>query len=185
DTYSWTSIPSGYSSTASSASVNPSGTTTYILTESNPITSCSNTKSVVVTVNPLPSANAGTNASICSGSSINIGSSAISGNAYSWVSSPSGLTSTSSNPAVSPTSTTSYTVTEKVTSTGCSNSNSVKVTVNSLPAAATGTAQTICSGSSATIGASAVSGDTYSWASIPSGYNSNSSSPTVSPTANT
>ncbi len=185
DSYSWTSLPAGYSSTVSSASVNPSGTTTYILTESNPVTGCSNTNSVVVTVNPLPSANAGTNASICSGFSIKIGSTAISGNTYSWVSSPSGLNSTSSNPSVSPTSTTSYTITEKVTSTGCSNSNSITVTVNSLPGAATGSASTICSGSSTAIGASAVLGDTYSWTSIPSGYSSTSSSPSVNPTANT
>jgi len=42
---------------------------------------------------------------ICVGQSVNIGATAVSGNTYSWISSPSGFSSTSSNPSVNPTTT--------------------------------------------------------------------------------
>jgi len=185
DTYSWSSNPSGYSNTSSNPSVSPTNTTTYYLTETITATSCSKTDSVVISVNSLPLANTGSNKAICYGASTSIGGSAVSGNTYSWISNPSGFTSTSSNPTVAPTTTTTYTLTETVTGTGCTKSNSVVITVNPLPVAATGSNKAICTGSSTTIGASAVSGDTYSWSSAPSGFSSTLSKPTINPTATT
>jgi len=58
----------------------------------------------------------------------------VTGSAYSWTSSPTGFTSTQPNPYVSPTATTTYALTE-TNSNGCFNSNSVKISVNPLPAA--------------------------------------------------
>jgi len=183
DTYSWTSSPSGFTSTSANPSISPTTTTTYTLTETVTATGCTNTNSVVITVNPSPSANTGSNSSICNnGSSITIGASSVGGHTYSWTSSPSGFTSTVSNPTVSPTTTTTYTLTETITSTGCSKSNSVKITVNALPAANAGSASAICTGGSATIGASSTGGHTYSWTSTPSGFTSTVSNPSVSPT---
>ncbi len=185
NTYSWTSVPAGFTSTLSNPTVSPTVTTTYLLTETITSTGCSNSNSVMVTVNPLPAANAGVNQTICSGNSTQIGTASVTGNTYSWTSLPSGFTSTLSNPTVSPTVTTTYTLTETITATGCTKSNTVVVTVNPVPAAATGANRAICFGNSTQIGASSVLGNTYSWTSVPAGFTSTLSNPTVSPAVTT
>ena len=185
DTYVWASNPSGYYSTISNPSISPTITTTYYLTDTIKVTNCSKSDSVVVTVNPLPAANAGISQAICSGSSASIGGKAVSGDTYTWASNPSGYSSTIANPSVSPTINTTYYLKEKVTATNCANSDSVIITVNPLPAANAGSSQYICSGSTASIGSKAVNGDTYTWASSPSGYSSTSANPSVTPTITT
>jgi len=110
-------------------------TTTYTVTETITATGCSNSHSVIVTVNPLPAAVAGTNRTICPGVSTQLGATAVVGNTYSWTSNPVGFTSTLANPTVSPTVTTIYTLVETVTATGCNNTNSVTVTVSPTPVA--------------------------------------------------
>jgi hypothetical protein len=65
--------------------------------------------------------------------STQIGSAAVSGSTYSWTSAPAGFTSTAANPTVTPLVTTTYTVVETITATGCTDTNSVVVTVNPLP----------------------------------------------------
>jgi len=184
-TYSWTSVPVGFTSTAANPSVSPLVTTTYTVTETITATGCSKSNSVVVTVNPLPAAAAGANRSICLGTSTTLGAAAVSGSTYSWTSVPVGFTSTAANPSVSPLVTTTYTVTETITATGCSKSNSVVVTVNPLPAAAAGANRSICLGTSTTLGAAAVSGSTYSWTSVPVGFTSTAANPSVSPLVTT
>src|SRR5206468_4052139 len=114
-----------------------------------------------VTVNLQPSAKAGTSLTICNGGSVSIGATAVSGDTYSWISNPSGFGSKVSNPSVTPSGTTIYTLTDTITDTGCNKSDSVKITVNPLPSANAGSDNTICKGASASIGASAVSGNTY------------------------
>lgn len=136
-------------------------------------------------INPLPAANAGSSSAICLGNSAIIGAAAVPGNTYSWISSPSGFTSTSANPTVSPTVTTIYTLTETIEATGCTKSNSVTITVNPLPAANAGSPSAICLGNNATIGVASVAGNTYSWVSSPAGFTSTSANPTVSPTVTT
>src|SRR5207247_5745551 len=74
---------------------------------------------------------------------------------------------------------------ETITSTGSNKSNSVTITVNPLPSATVIANSAICTGSSISIGASSVAGNTYSWASSPSGFSSTSSNPSVSPTVTT
>ena len=185
DTYTWTSNPSGFSSTSSNPAITPATTTTYMLTETILATGCTNSNSVIVTINPLPAANAGSDQSICTGNSAMLGSSAVSGDTYSWSSNPSGTTSTLSNPGVTPTVTTTYTLIETITATGCTNTNLVVVTVNPIPAANPGSNASICNGDTVSIGASPAGGHTYSWASSPSGFTSTSANPAVSPTATT
>jgi hypothetical protein len=182
-TYSWKSSPDGFTSTDANPKVSPSVTTTYTVVETN-ASGCSDSNSVVITVNPRPAANAGAEQSICVGQSAQIGGTAVAGSTYSWKSSPAGFTSTDANPVVKPSATTTYTVIEKNTN-GCVDSNSVKVTVVPLPAANAGKNQVICAGTSIAIGATAVQGSTYSWTSYPSGFSSTSANPTVKPTCNT
>ncbi|HEX8531234.1 MAG TPA: hypothetical protein VF646_14480, partial [Cytophagales bacterium] len=58
--YSWSSSPSGFASSAANPTVNPSVTTTYTVTKTNNETGCSDTDQVTVTVNTTkPTAIAG------------------------------------------------------------------------------------------------------------------------------
>ena len=185
NTYYWTSSPAGFSSNLASPTASPSATTTYTVTETVSATGCTNTNSVLVTVNPVPAAAAGADRAICLGSSTTIGAAAVPGSTYSWSSNLGGFTSSVANPTVSPTLTTTYNVTETITATGCSATNSVVVTVNPAAAAAAGSSRSICAGSSTTLGAAAVAGSIYSWSSSPAGFTSSLANPTVSPTVNT
>jgi len=178
-TYSWISSVSGFSSTASNPSVSPTSTSTYTLTETNS-NGCVKSDAVKITVNPLPAASVISNATICSGTSISIGGTSVPGSSYSWVSSDPGFGSVIANPSVSPTSTNTYTITER-NSNGCMKSDSVTITTKPIPAASVISNTTICPGNSISIGSTAVSGSTYSWTSTVSGYGSTLSNPIVSP----
>lgn len=136
NTYSWTSDPSGFTSFASNPIVSPAVTITYTLVETITATGCTNTHNVTVTVNPLPAAVAGSNVTICAGAGTTIGAAAVVGNTYSWTSNPTGFTSFASNPVVSPAVTTTYTLVETITATGCTNTHNLTVTMNPVPAAA-------------------------------------------------
>ena len=146
--YNWTSVPAGFTSTSANPSVSPTVTTTYTLTETITATGCSKSNSMVVTVNPLPAANAGVNQTICPGNSTQIGAASVAGNTYSWSSVPAGFNSALANPVVSPSVTTTYTLTETITATACSKSNSVVVTVHPLPTVVSPGSQIYCSGAS-------------------------------------
>ena len=186
DTYSWTSSPSGFTSTSSSATVSPTTTTTYTLTETILATGCTHTNPVVVTVNPLPSANAGSAHSVCKGSNTSIGASSTSGHTYSWTSSPSGFTSTVSNPSISPTIITTYTLTETITATGCNKSNSVVISINPVPNSILDSSDVlICKGDTVEIGDDSTVGYSYSWSASPSGYTPTGVFGYVSPTLTT
>ena len=184
-TYSWTSAPAGFASTAANPTVTPQVTTTYTVVETITATGCTNTQSVVVTVNSLPSAVAGANRSICINTTSQIGAANVTGNTYLWSSAPAGFTSTIANPTVKPQVSTTYTVIVTNTATGCTNSNSVVVSVYALPKANAGEARAICINTSTQIGAEAVSGSTYKWSSVPAGFNSTVANPTVTPLVTT
>jgi gliding motility-associated-like protein len=109
--------------------------------------------SVIITVEPAPDANAGTDQIICSGQNANL--TAFGGGTYAWSNS-----SMNQSTNVTPTTTTIYTVT--VTSAaGCTDTDDVQVTVNPLPPASADVDQGICIGSSTTLNASG--GIQYSW----------------------
>ncbi|MFH2141980.1 MAG: PKD domain-containing protein, partial [Bacteroidota bacterium] len=159
----WNSSPAGFSSTTQNPVVNPTVTTTYNVTVFDGFTTA--TSSVLVTVNPLPAADAGIDQTICSGESVTL--TATGGSSYLWstgVSTPS----ISVSPAIS----TTYIVT--VSDGTCSATDDVFVSVTALPIADAGADETICSGESVTLTASG--GTSYSWSS-----GDNTESTTVSP----
>ena len=80
-----------------------------------------------------PAATAGTDREICIGTSTVIGGEAVAGSTYSWSSVPGDFVSTEANPTVSPEITTTYTVVETFTETGCTATNSVIVIVDAIP----------------------------------------------------
>jgi gliding motility-associated-like protein len=132
--------------------VNPTVTSTYnvIVTDFN---GCQNTDDVIVFVNALPIADAGSPQIICNGQSANL--TAYGGVSYAW---SNGGNSQSVN--VSPNFNTTFIVT--VTDiNGCSSTDNVLISVNLLPTANAGNNQSICLGSNATL--SATGGVSYSW----------------------
>jgi hypothetical protein len=144
-TYIWTSSPAGFNSTAANPFATPLVTTTYTVTETNTATGCTNTHSVVVTVNPLPLATAGSDRTICLTEGTTIGAAAVAGHTYSWTSVPAGFTSAVANPTVYPLTATTYYLTETITATGCNNSHSVHVAVNPKPALVVTNPAAVCS----------------------------------------
>ena len=103
-------------------------------------------KSFTITVNPTPAAIAGADRIICPGISATLGAPAVAGNTYSWISQPAGFTSAQANPIVTPIVSTSYILTETTTTTGCSNSHSVMVSVKSVPKPTVTGLATVCAG---------------------------------------
>ena len=164
--YTWN--PGG--SNASSVSVNPASTTTYVLTGANGV--CLGSNSVTVIVNPLPiiniTAGSGT---ICQGQNDIL--TASGGSTYTW--SANAGSATTSTVSVSPTSNTTYTVTGTNVN-GCTNTQTSNVTVNPTPTiTASATSPTVCATQNTTLNASGAT--TYTW--MPGNVNGNSVS--VSP----
>lgn len=183
--YAWRSQPAGLSSASASVTIKPAVTTTYYLTESIDATGCSKTDSVTITVHPKPVANAGNDQSICKGASTVIGTKAMSGRSYNWHSSPSGFGSIAANPTVKPLVTTTYYLVVTNDTTGCTEADTVTITVNPLPLAISGSSQAICKGDTVRLGTTAVNGNIYSWSSSPAGFSSSVSNPLVKPVQTT
>lgn len=126
-------------------------TTTYTVTGIG-AGGCSNTDVVTVTVNALPTIDAGADQTVCAGVSVTLmGNGAVS---YTW---DNGVTN---GVSFNPSATASYIVTG-TDGNGCQNSDMVTVNVNALPVVSAGADQSICSGASITLSGSGAM--TYSW----------------------
>ena len=136
--------------TGSTIVVNPASTTTYTVTVT--VNGCSDSDDVLVTVNEVPTVNAGPDVQICAGESTTLTASGSDGT-YQWSTGQSGAQIT-----VSPNTTTTYTVT--ATENGCTATDQVVVTVGEITADVTPD-QSICEGASVTLTASG--GSTFSW----------------------
>ena len=140
--------------------------TTYAVVTNN-VYGCSTSDTVTVTVNPVPTANAGGDIIFCSGQSGQIGVTATSGYTYSW--SPAlGLNlSTASDPTVTLTNSGTVPVTNTYVVTtswfGCAKYDTVLVTVKPNPISNAGANLSICSGDTITLGTANTNGYTYAW----------------------
>jgi len=155
--YLWAPAATLNNNTLATPTANPTVTTTYTVTVTNS-NGCTATSSMVLTVNPLPPANAGTNSTICTGHSTTLNASG--GTVYVWAPAASLSNANIANPVASPTVTTTYAVTV-TDNNGCSATNNNVVTVNLLPTANAGTDQIICLNQSANLTASG--GTQYLW----------------------
>jgi gliding motility-associated-like protein len=164
--YSWSS-----GGTSASETLSPSSTTTYSVVASDPVSGCSDTASVTVTVNLPPVVSISGNTSVCAGDSTTL--TASGGGNYQWSSG-----GTSANETVSPAATTSYTVVVTDALTACTDSASVTVTVNPLPVITIAGTTSVCSGGSTTLTASG--GGNYQWST-----GGTSAGETVSPAGST
>ncbi|SDS37549.1 Por secretion system C-terminal sorting domain-containing protein [Formosa sp. Hel1_31_208] len=148
DTYLWST-----GETTSSISVAPNSTTTYTVTGFS--NGCEASDEVIVTVEiENVTANAGSDISICNGESTTL--TATGGTTYLW-----STGATTSSITVSPTATTTYTVTAFNAAQTASDDANVTVTVNDLPGTNAGNDITITEGESTTL--SATGADTYVW----------------------
>jgi gliding motility-associated-like protein len=177
--YSWTPATGLSCTTCQSPTANPSATTTYTVvgTDAN---GCIKSATVTVTVNPLPNVSAGSNQSICLGSSVTLN--ATGATTYSWTPTTGLSNPNISNPVASPTTTTIYTVTG-TDANGCVKTATVTITVNPLPSVSGVADKTICAGSSTTI--SATGAATYSWSPATGLSNSTVANPIATPGSTT
>jgi gliding motility-associated-like protein len=86
---------------------------------------------------------------------------------------------------LSPTQTTTYTITGAALNGPCGATGQVTITVNPLPVAIPGAAVTLCSGSAAQLGAAPVAGLTYSWSPATGLSSATSANPTLTLTNTT
>jgi gliding motility-associated-like protein len=156
-TYSW-SPPTGLSNTnTSNPNAAPVSTTTYTVTGTD-AKGCVNTDTVTVGVGGSMTLVVTNNTTVCQG--IPTPLSASGATTYSW-SPATGLTATNiSNPTATPSATTTYTVTGN-NGSGCTGSNTVTITIDTLPVAHAGSNVATCAGTPVNLTGSG--GGTYSW----------------------
>lgn len=135
-------------STSSSISAANSGTYSIIVTDSN---GCTDTDDVDVTINSLPSVNLGFDKEQCAGT---VDLDAGNFTSYSW--STGSITGT-----INVVSTGTYTVTV-VDSNGCSNSDTINITIHSLPEVDLGNDTTLCGGNLTLVGGT-ITSQSYAW----------------------
>ncbi len=175
--YQWTG-PNGFNSNIqnpliANSTTGMSGTYHVTATSTSPAP-CTVSASVTLTVQAAPIANAGNDLSICSGTSALL--SASGGSTYLW-----NTGSSNSSITVSPTTTTSYSVT--VSNGSCSDKDTVKVVVNPSPVASVSADVTINPGQSVVLLAGG--GGTYNWVPATNLSCSNCNNPVASPSINT
>lgn len=184
--YSWSSTPSGFTSSNGAETVSPTVTTTYTLLVTDDY-GCTSTDNVTITVDAAPVADAGSATSLCLGNSTSLNSSASTGSSlgFSWSSNPSGFTSSTPNPLVTPSSTTTYTllITDK---NGCTSTDDVVVTIFPAATASTGTISAICQGSDASLLGSGANYSSILWSTSGDGsfLNGTTLTPTYTPGVN-
>ncbi|HOZ51187.1 MAG TPA: hypothetical protein PLU17_04980 [Chitinophagaceae bacterium] len=160
-TYNWQ--PGNLSGT--SVIVTPLTTTTYTVTGTS-ATGCITTATRTITVNPLPTPNAGADRiHTCFTPSTTIGTAGVAGTTYTWLPATGLTASNIAQPIANPVSTTTYTVTATITATGCTATDAVIVTVNKTPPTANaGVDKTNnCLTPSQAIGTASIAGNTYAW----------------------
>ncbi len=176
-TYVWTPTTGLSDPNIANPVATPAATTTYTVngTDAN---GCTGTDAVIITVNPTPNANAGTDADVCNGLSTTLNGSG--GVSYAWTP-PTGLSATNiNNPVATPAATTTYTLTV-TDANSCTDTDDVIVTVNPLPPADAGPDVPVCTGSSVTLQASG--GTQYSWSPTTDLSNPNIAAPVCTPAA--
>ncbi|MCF8276828.1 MAG: PKD domain-containing protein [Flavobacteriales bacterium] len=157
ETAQWSPTTALTNPSISNPSSNPASNTTYTLTITD-ANGCTNTDDIGITVNPLPTANAGPDQTICTGSATAMAASG--GVQYSWNPTTDLANASSATTQASPTITTNYTVTV-TDANGCIDTDDMLLSVNALPVVSAGADNSMCNGQTVQLSASgAVS---YSW----------------------
>jgi hypothetical protein len=132
--------------------IDVTATGTYSVTVNNTNCNATSTDDILVTINPIPTVNAGANQTVCAGTNVTLtGSGAAS---YAW---DNGVTNTT---AFAANATTTYTVTG-TDANSCTATDQVVITVNPLPTVDAGADQTVCAGTNVTLTGSGAT--SYAW----------------------
>ncbi|GAA0874644.1 hypothetical protein GCM10009118_10520 [Wandonia haliotis] len=115
---------------------------------------CNSSDQTTITVEPLPTTNAGSDVTICAGESVTL--TATGASTFNWNNGLGGGASHSVSPGV----TTTYTVTGG-SAAGCVSTDQVTVNVNPLPTVGAGANVSICQGASTTL--TATGANSYTW----------------------
>ncbi len=175
-TYSWTSIPAGFTSNTSNPLVSPILTTTYVLYGIN-ASGCGDYDTVVVNFNPLPGFSAGVDQTMCWYDSVLMVPSGTWAT-YTWSPALSLSNPLISGPTAIPATTTTYVLTV-TDANGCAGFDSIVVFVLQ-PLNLIVTPDTItCMGVGVNV--SVDQGVTFLWEPSPSASNPNAQNTTVSP----
>ncbi|SFC15712.1 gliding motility-associated C-terminal domain-containing protein [Flexibacter flexilis DSM 6793] len=168
--YRWSPSTGLSSTTSATPTASPTVTTRYIVTVGTGSTiNCWKTDTVTVNIVPKVADAGPATASICSGDSLSVGVTAVSGYTYAWLPITGVNNTTKSNPKIKivNTGTSSqvikYYVTATHTATGCTSRDSISVTVAPAPVAVAGTDKSFCVTGSVQIGAASQTGFTYLW----------------------
>jgi large repetitive protein len=137
---------------------------TYVLTYTASTGQCMASDQIQVLVLDLPTANAGTDQSVCLGTQVQLNATGVSPNgaitAYTWT---AGTVSNSlvNNPVATPMATTTYTVVAS-DAFGCSDSDQITVVVNNYPTVEAGNNINVCiNGGAITLGGFSPAGGTW------------------------
>lgn len=157
-TYAWSPSSGLSSSTVANPIATPTSTTAYtvIVTDAN---GCINSDTVNVTVNPLPSIDAGPDLDVCIGSSVTMNATGT--GSFLWSPNTDLSSNTVEDPVASPTASLTYTVT-LTDANNCVASDQVTVTVNPLPTVDAGPDSWTCQGFPADL-LGTTSGGTAQW----------------------
>ncbi len=184
----WTDI-AGATSTKTTITLNNATTGTYLyrlsVGEAATFASaqCRVASNVItLTVNPIPTVTTSGDVTLCTGDGITF--TATGGTSYLWTG-PNNFSSTLQNPSIpSVTTANAGTYTLMVTSSsGCSASASLNVTVGAYPAATISPATTICEGTGTTL--TATGGTTYQWSPATGLSGTTIANPVANPTVTT
>ncbi|MCE3227872.1 MAG: hypothetical protein K0S32_2423, partial [Bacteroidetes bacterium] len=180
-TYSWTG-PNGFTSNIQNPTItgiSTAGSGVYSVNAT--MAGCTGPAGTIsVTVNPIPATPVPlSNSPLCSGQTISLSVSPVSGATYSWTG-PNSFNSTSQNPTIAGASTLAagnYSL--SITVLGCASAKgTVSVTVNQTPSAPTaGGTATLCEGSNINLTANPA-GFSYNW-NGPNGFTSTLQNPSI------
>lgn len=131
--------------------VNTAGSYSVEITDGN---TCVTSDTFVLSINSLPAVNLGADTAICMGSSVTLDAGA--GFSYSW----NGGTDTTQTIVASTAGTSFVVITDGL---GCTNTDSLVLTVNALPTVALGSDTGYCAGSAFSLTLDAGAGFTYDW----------------------
>ncbi|AWI26209.1 LamG-like jellyroll fold domain-containing protein [Flavobacterium pallidum] len=178
-TYAWSPSTGLSATTGATVTATPTTTTTYTVTGTGS-NGCTNTQTVVVTVNTTPSVNVTpASPSVCTGGSVALN--ATGANSYTWSPATGLNTTTGASVTANPTVTTTYTITG--TTNGCSSTRQVTVTVGSQNIDVIAASPNICPGSGTTLTASGAT--TYTWSPATGLSATTGASVTATPTVTT
>jgi len=178
-TYSWSPAATLNNPGINNPVATPVATTFYDVTVTN-AAGCPKKDSIKVTVNPLPVITKSANKGVCTDSSTQLFASG--GILYSWTPISTLSNPVISNPIATPLATTIYHV-SVTDAAGCTNIDSIKITVNSLPVITKSNDTNVCINSPAQLIAGG--GSSYSWTPVATLSNPNIPNPIATPTSNT